>query len=472
MSPLLVAQPLEIASLQSLSIGRALSSIQTGYEGQTMVKGAGWSLPSGAYTARQIVEGCAPLLETVLYHLGPSPSDQLSARDMLLDNLASNLALGTRESSLDIPAIDASRKEFATQAVKIGKTLVDYARETKDVAYDPKYAIRSPCEGHLLKPPVAQLMFGPRSLGHLMQIYNEYLHQMVLLRDALLPFENYDQVIIPIAGGKSKQQLGMRFTEPHRASFIAELMTKLTTQKSVFKFGQQLLAPKMVSDMAYGFQYKYGVILPAAVVGGQSLRLLRYIPTVIDETTQEVVFEYQFEDYYSAPRVQIPQPLHRVEKGQTPVTALDTQQHGLEDCSFAIATNSNPSSASRTLQLHLSHRNGQCSSVDVGQISRGWRYSYKVPSTRGQTPSTKSSTATSVHSASEFLANSGSKGLVTDNEGGTHLIQCGSEIEVLACLGVIYPDNIIILRQGASLEDAEGVGQSLPGQPRFVLQIS
>lgn len=62
---------------------------------------------------------------------------------------------------------------------------------------------------------------------------------------------------------------------------------------------------------------------------GQSLRLLRYIPSVIDETTSEVTFEYEFADYYSAPRVQVPQPLQRVEKNQTPVTAFDAKQHGL-----------------------------------------------------------------------------------------------------------------------------------------------
>ena len=89
---------------------------------------------------------------------------------MLLDNLASNLALGTRESSLELPLKDASRKEFAAQAVKIGEALVSYARGTKDVSFDPKYAICSPCEGYLLKPEVAYLMFGPRSLAHLMQI--------------------------------------------------------------------------------------------------------------------------------------------------------------------------------------------------------------------------------------------------------------------------------------------------------------
>ncbi|KAG9680218.1 hypothetical protein KCU87_g495, partial [Aureobasidium melanogenum] len=291
MSPSLSAKPFHVMSLQNLDIGRALPPLSTGYDGPTMVKGTGWSLPSGAYTARQIVEGCAPLLETVLHHLGPSPPDQPSAREMLLDNLASNLALGTRESSLDIPAKDASRKEFAAQAVKIGKTLVTYARGIKDVSFDTDYAIRSPCEGHLLKPAVALLMFGPRSLAHLMQIYNEYLHQMVLLRDALLPFDNYDEVVIQITAGEGKQRLGMRFTESNRMRFIAELMTKLTTQKSVVESAQSLLAPDLAAENAYGFQYRHGVVLPAAVVGEQSLRLLRYIPAILDDTTLAVSFD-------------------------------------------------------------------------------------------------------------------------------------------------------------------------------------
>ncbi|KAG9843291.1 hypothetical protein KCU68_g7788, partial [Aureobasidium melanogenum] len=468
MSPLVGAQPFHVRGMQNLSIGRALSPLHTGYDGSTMVKGTGWSLPSGAYTARQIVEGCAPLLETVLHHLGPSPADRPPAREMLLDNLASNLALGTRESSLEIPAKDASRKEFAAQAVKIGKTLVTYARKIKDVSFDPDYAIRSPCEGHLLKPAVALLMFGPRSLSHLMQIYNEYLHQMVLLRDALLPFDNYDEVIVSITAGEGKQRLGMRFTESTRMGFIAELMTKATTQKSVVESAQYLLAPDLAAENAYGFQYKHGVILPAAVVGGQSLRLLRYIPAILDDTTPEVTFEYEFADYYTAPRIDVPQPSQRIRDVQDQLLVSKASQHGLIDCSFAIHGDTDSKSASRILHLRMSYANGKGSSVDVGQISRGWRYSYKA-SAQSSKPVSSTAVAT-IHPAANFLANSGFDGLITDKQGGVHLIQCSNKLELLACLGAIYPDNIIILDQGATLEDTEGVGQSLPGEPRFVLQ--
>ncbi|KAG9962662.1 hypothetical protein KCU61_g4327, partial [Aureobasidium melanogenum] len=469
MSPSLSVKPFHVMSLQNLSIGRALPLFSTGYDGPTMFKGTGWSLPSGAYTARQIVEGCAPLLETVLHHLGPSPPDQPSAREMLLDNLASNLALGTRESSLEIPVKDASRKEFAAQAVKIGKTLVTYAREIKDVPFDPDYAIRSPCEGHLLKPAVALLMFGPRSLGHLMQIYNEYLHQMVLLRDALLPFDNYDEVIIPITAGEGKQRLGMRFTEPTRMKFIAELMTKLTTQKSVMGSALSLLAPDLAVENSYSFQYRHGVVLPAAVVGGQSLRLLRYIPAILDNTTPEVSFKYKFADYYTAPRIDVPQPSQCIADVQEELSVSKASQHGLRDCSFTVHKNTDPKSASRILHLQMSYADGRCSTVDVGQISRGWRYSYKA-SAQASKPASKA-VVPSIHAAADFLANSGSSGLITDKQGGVHLIQCSNNLELLACLGAIYPDNIIILDEGATVEDTEGVGQSLPGEPRFVLHV-
>lgn len=132
MSPSLINQPFGVCALQKFHIGRRINGIDTGIEEPTMVRGRGWSLPIGAYTAFQIVEACAPLLETVLHHLGTDSPSERPARDMLLESLASNLSLGTRESSLHIPAEDAGRKEIADQAVKIGKTLVSYAREVGD----------------------------------------------------------------------------------------------------------------------------------------------------------------------------------------------------------------------------------------------------------------------------------------------------------------------------------------------------
>ena len=256
MSPLLTSHSSEVSAFQNLTIGQAVSPFATDHDGPSMINGKHWSLPTGVYTARQIVESCAPLLETVLHNLGPNPDGQPTTRHMLLDNLASNLALETRKSSLEIPLKDASHKEFAAQAVKIGEALVSYARKTRDVSFDPKYAIRSPCEGYLLKLGAAYLMFGPRSLAHLMQIYNEYHHQMVLLRDALLPFENCDEFVVLVQADIGKERLGLRFTESSRMVFIADLMTKQTTQASVLKLAQCVMTPELSSENSYGFQYR------------------------------------------------------------------------------------------------------------------------------------------------------------------------------------------------------------------------
>lgn len=470
MSPSSKTDSYRITGLHNLLVGQPLPAFASDHSDPTMIQGVGWSLPAGPYTARQIVVGCAPLLETVLHNLGPDDEGQLTAREMLLDNLASNLNLGTRESSLEIPLKDPGRKEMAEQAVKIGKSIVTYAREAKDVAFDPNYVIRSPCEGHLLKPQVAQLMFGPRSLRHLMQIYNEYLHQMVLLRDALLPFENYDEVVIPIVPGPGKRHLGMRFTETQRMSFIAELMTKSITQASVFKLAQSLLVPSMSTDNAYGFQYKHGLILPDAVIGGSSLRLFRYIPVVLDETVTDVKLAYELEDYYSAPLLDIRPAKHSVEKGDPIGIAIDAQQHALKDCSLSLSSTM-PDLGSRHLQLRMIHKNGTSSSTDFGQIARGWRYSYKVSRAEEESVIDHFSSTASLHTAVDVLSQSGQGGLVTAKEGGIHVIQASSQIEILALLGQIYPDNIIMLEEGASLKDAEEAGQSMPGEPRFVLQL-
>ncbi|KAJ0345850.1 hypothetical protein COL922a_014914, partial [Colletotrichum nupharicola] len=61
-----------------------------------------------------------------------------------------------------------------------------------------------------------------------MQLYNEYMHQMVLLRDALLPFYNYEEVLIPVTGAGR----GLRHMEGPREGFMAKLFTKQVTQAS------------------------------------------------------------------------------------------------------------------------------------------------------------------------------------------------------------------------------------------------
>ncbi|KAH0282320.1 hypothetical protein M436DRAFT_83838 [Aureobasidium namibiae CBS 147.97] len=425
MSPLLTSRLCEVSAFHDFKIGQAISPFVTGHDGPTMIKGRLWSLPTGVYTARQVVESCAPLLETVLHNLGPDPEGQPTARHMLIDNLASNLALGTRESSLVIPLKDASRKEFAAQAVKIGEALVSVARETENVSFDPKYAIRSPCEGHLLKPEVAYLMFGPRSLAHLMQIHNEYPHQMILLRDALLPFENFDDVVIPIQADTAKGRLGMRFTETSRMVFIAELMTKQTTQASVVNFAQSVLC----TENSYEFQYRYGLILPAPVV----------------ESSSEATFEYKFKDYYSAPPFEVAAAEQTLDKGQVPVSIIDDQEHGLERYSLSLVPGSHDSS--HQLRLLLEYKDGHTSATDVGQMSRGHRFSYQVSAMMNEAAVMSFGSPAYVHTAKEVLTKCGGDDLVTAPDGGIHLIQATSQAEILALLGTIYPTTSLYSKQ-------------------------
>lgn len=450
--------------MENVIIGHTIQPRASGSGGPTMKPESGWFLPSGSYTARQIVEGCAPLLETVLSNLGHDPPNSPTARQMLLDNLASNLNIGTRESSLHIPMSDASRKEMARQAVRIGQQLIQYASEVEDVRFDPQYAIRSPCEGHLLKPPVAGLMFGPRSLEHLMQVYNEYLHQMVLLRDALLPFENFEEVIIPIAG-KTGRHLGMRFTEQSRTNFLAELMTKQLTQKSVFKIAVSVVAPQLSSIDGYGFQYAYGTVLPAFITGSSSLRLLRYIPAALSDIDTPIAFKSEIQDYYSAPRAEIVAPVEIITAGSVSLFCdqpLDASWIAVDD-----ALCGNPE-AGIALKLHVRFSDGSETAVDLDQIARGRRYAYQV-SSKSLTGFPEAAPV-HLHSAADVLINS-ETGLVTAKDGRFHLIPVQSSIIALALLGRLYPENVVVLGPEETIADTERVGKSLSGKPKFFIQI-
>ena len=446
MSPALVQEPMNVLGLgRQIQIGRATSFTPKGSDGPTMTKGKGWQLPAGSYTPRQIVEANAPLLEVVLHHLGPNPSGSATPREMLLDNLASNLALETREASITIPAKDPGRIEMANQAINVGKKLIEYAFDVGEQPFDSAYMVRSPCEGHLLKPHIAQLMFGPRSLPYSMQIYNEYLHQMVLLRDALLPFENFEDVIIPIEDVPGRKR-GIRHMEEQRGLFLTQLMTKSITQASVMKYAQSLLAPKLPTENVYGFQTKHGVVLPSFLAGGNALRLLHFFPAVIEETMEEVVFQSETSDYYLAEKIDI-----------------DTQQHlkaaALKDVPkishAALECLPGDSPSARQLKLTIKDAKSSLTSVDLGQTVKGRRYAHATQNMQSAQNSTEKSQVTT-YSAWDVLTKS-EPGLITAAK-GTHLIQARNNVELLALLGRLYPENVVVLKPGQTVDQALSTG--------------
>ncbi|KAF1946383.1 hypothetical protein EJ02DRAFT_367033 [Clathrospora elynae] len=453
-SPAILEIQREISCFDHVHIGQPKFFSPKGSNGHTMLTGKPWGLPAGAYTPRQIVEANAPLLETVIHHLGPSAFGRPPAREQLIHNLASNLALNTREASITIPANDASRVEIAVQAVKIGKRLIEYVRNVTDVQYDPEYVVCSPCEGHLLKPDVFDLMFGSRSLRHLMQIYNEYLHQMVLLRDALLPFDNFEDVIIPITAEPNRKR-GMHHIEEIRQSFLAEVMTKQVTQRSTIKTAQFLLAPTSSSRNSIGFQYEYGTVLPAFIASGNSGRLLRYVPTLLNSSSKEIVFNNELLDYYTATRASISKQ------------ADDAANESEEGPQASLA--SKGSGDSTVLALAVDYPDGTRTKVDLGQAARGYRYAKFVSGKKGTT-SDATKRDVQVHSARSLLLNSG-EGLVMLTN-GTHLVRAVGAVELYALLGKLYPENVVVMEEGQSLGQALEAGkEGLPDAGSFVIEV-
>ncbi len=236
---------------------------------------ASWDLPRQALTARQVVQSLDTLFEAVCLRLGPEAD-----REPLLQSMAATLAIAGREACLPLAALafdDPVRRELTSQAARIGETLAAWAAKANRARVALNHIgrekletleLRSRCDGHLWTGKATSILTGGRGGPVVMQLYNEWLHQLVLLRDALLPFENWEQVPLPLAlhGGFR----GLRGLEPARDRFLAEFLTRILPHASVVDFARSLFEPAGTRGTArdadlYGFQAEIGLVLPAIV---------------------------------------------------------------------------------------------------------------------------------------------------------------------------------------------------------------
>ncbi|KAL4914845.1 hypothetical protein BDW62DRAFT_219789 [Aspergillus aurantiobrunneus] len=411
-----------------------------------------WTLQPGVYTPRQIVQGLAPLLDIIIYHLAPDPSSR-PPRVQLLDNVAAILSTDTRESSLPFPdqIPDHSHREIRDQASRIGLTLVQWAHETPENATAPGLVLRSRCEGHLLLPQNEDLLLGPRSKPHLMQLFNEYLHQMVLLRDSLLPFQNYEDVLIPVSGSTR----GLRNMEGPREKFMASLFAKQDTQTPLVTIAKALLAPDLpkTSTGGYGFQYAHGIVIPALFTDGPTpLHLLHYIPAQVDPSQAEVLFDYEFLEHDAAPREEIAPgiPVYGA------VSFPDASSVRVESASLGFRCASGKCKTVRGLNLGLRFNLRKCVAVDLGQIARGWRCSFGVGP--GESGGVQAGGTSMLHQGHDVLLQLDG-GLVAAQRGGFHVVAVEEKIVGLAVLGKLYPGNVMRLERGVCLERAVSAGK-------------
>lgn len=428
-----------------------------------------WKIAAGVYRPRQIVVLVSPLLESVIAKLGVDPQDAKSSRKVLVDGLASVLSTISRESTMPIPpsTTDASRREVAKQSFRISRTLTQYIDIVSDSNMESNIRVQSPCEGYLWTDAVAHLLRGPRGNRQLIQLYNEWLHQMVMLRDSLLPFQNYADVQLCV---QCRTGPGLRDFEEPRSKFLVQCLTRTVSQSALIDVAKAFTAPSLPSG-GYGLQYSHGLILPAFLSGSNSLHLLRYYSAYLDGSVAkegaDVLFDYEYANYPSAPRSEICDPIQIIPPHRWSQTLSSVINSEMKECSLAVEKLKDNGQLRYLLRLRMILNEGVQVSVDLGQVARGRRYAYQMAETRDNLrapPNPGFSTPASLCNPTTILTQ---PGLVTSQDSGIFLIPAVNPVIGLALLGKLYPDNVVMLGGQQPPAVAEAIGKDYG--PKFVL---
>jgi len=401
---------------------------------------------SDRLVAREIVRSLAPLLHDVVRWIGGVGTDDLMA------NLRATLATGGPESALPLDAVAGSqpaRQELRQQAATISERLISWIAAdlaaliaSPDDHTEPVFT-RSRCDGHPWTPQVQRLLMGPRGGPESMQGYNQFLHQMVLLRDALLPFTNWEQVPVLVDG------TGLRRLDGARETFGTEMIMRQVRATALVDFARLVVEGKL-GPHGYGFTSPHGTVLPTVVgsdVGTASPRLLSWhapdSPTVPRPGTGAAATAvYALDDYFAAPRT----PASAVSGPAQPQAKEATATSVARAVELVVAPGADPTTSSFGLSV-----SPEDIAVDLGQAVRGHRYAYRAPdgehSARDE--------GVQMLDARAVLA---APGLVWE-AGGTWAVSAGHNPTLaLALLGKLYPENVVLV-PGSTWGDLRGVGK-------------
>ncbi|MFD7829961.1 hypothetical protein [Kitasatospora sp. NPDC059803] len=391
-----------------------------------------------ALTAREFFTATEPLLQGVIDDNALTAADS----EVLETQIRTTLALGTRETSLPLaigPGSAPAARELGAQAEEIGHELASWAAAALERLLADRIAlpagpliVRSHCYGHLLTPPATDLLLGRRGGPVTMQLYNEWLHQAVLLRDALLPFTNWQDVPLLIT------PTGLRHIEPARDAFLTELLVRRIRHTSIVAFARHAVTG--TSDTSgtsnpsgpagYGFESSGGTALPA-VLDQPPLTAPRYLLTwrpdpAADETVTHVA---ELRDYYAAPRTLV--------EHLPPATAAPGPLTG-RIVAGPVAD------GARTAAIELTH-DGATAHVDLGQALRGHRFAHRPDGATGANALPADALATNPPAAADVWTALRAPGLVWTEAGDAVLDATGQDdLVVLALLGRLYPENVTL----------------------------
>ncbi|MFE7441044.1 hypothetical protein ACFU7X_11340 [Streptomyces chartreusis] len=402
--------------------------------------GSRWNgFPAGGatLTAREFFAAAEPLLQGIIDDNAITDADS----EVLEAQIRATLALGTRETSLPLaigPDSASAARELGEQAQAIGQELASWATAALGRLLTDRISlpagplvVRSHCYGHLLTPPAADLLRGRRGGPVTMQLYNEWLHQIVLLRDALLPFTNWQDVPLLIT------PTGLRHTEPARDAFLTELLVRQIRHTSIVAFARQTVTGAS-GPAGYGFAAGGGTALPA-VLGQSPLTAPRHLLTwrpgpAIDEP---VTYVAKVRDYYAAPRTLF-EDLPAVTAAPGPLTARTVPSPVTDGC--------------RTAAIEIA-RDGATAHTDLGQALRGHRFAHRPDGVASDVSADEPSRTTDVWTTLR------APGLVWTESGDVAVDATGqNDLVVLGLLGRLYPEDVTL--QPASRTTASGNGPS------------
>lgn len=409
-------------------------------------------------TAHEYVDAISVLLQGVLESNGNQQPN------VLIDQLRATLSIGGPHSALpQSSAVTRPGKQLFAQAERIGDQLSIWADEALGRVVDrpepltDPLDVRSHCDGHTLIPAAIHILLGPEGGPTPMMLYNEWIHQMVLLRDALVPFTNWAEVPLPL------DSRGLRRLEEPREAFLSELLIRQIRHTSIVAYAREVLVPHdHVRAPGYGFVYAGGRVMPAVATSASILcdpDLLTWLPARDNLDPRSAVETYVSGeiDYFETTRISAAKVVH-LGSG----SSLATSMSRITEASAEAGTRR----AAVEVTLRTEESDRSCL-VDLGQALRGHRYAYRAGFADDAAPREVTNwfvTATAIGADHVLLAD----GMIWDEE-GDFAIEAGQDgLVALALLGAIYPENVIVRRRSDNV-DPRGVGKS--GPARFVITL-
>ncbi|GAB1511035.1 hypothetical protein [Actinophytocola sp. KF-1] len=314
---------------------------------------------------------------------------------------------------LDAGLVDQDvRDELAANVEAVSALVLDLVAAAPPGPRGPA-DIHSSCVGYSWIPPVVSRLIGGPEPHPARNLYNEWLWQLVLLRDALIPFTNAAEV--PVLAGPD----GLTRLQDARDWFAVQVMTRRIAHEAIVRFAAEVVAGER-ADGAYGFQHGGAVVLPPVALDGPVLGpaylLAHRTGTLVPE---DVAFFVPGEDLETAT---LSAPAKTA--GEVDVVPLSDR----------LVPGPPGPGRTRTLTLVVGF-DGREWSADLGQALRGHRYADRPRGPQG--------TSTGDGRAWSGCAVLREDGAVAVPDGG--IIPTGGQRALtLALLGRLRPGNVVL----------------------------